>query len=187
MPYFDDPDHVTAYIKMVEGYDGRELVEALRGYLPQNSQVLEIGMGPGTDLDLLKPHYQVTGSDFSKVFIERYQTSHPKADLLLLDAVTLKTDRTWEGIYSNKVLHHLQEEELVASLARQSEIIQPGGILMHSFWLGEGCELMEDLLFTYYCESRLKELFAVHFKVLECRVYKEMEKDDSILVVAEAI
>ena len=57
---------------------------------------------------------------------------------------------------------------------------------MHSFWLGDGTEQIEDLLFTYYSETRLKALFKVHYRVLECRVYQEMEKDDSILIVAQS-
>ena len=73
-------------------------------------------MGPGKDLDMLAKHYQVTGSDLSGVFLDLYRKKHKDADLLLLDAVSLKTDREWQGIYSNKVLHHLSKEELSESL-----------------------------------------------------------------------
>ena len=70
MAYFDDKKNVLDYIKMSEGYDGRDLVQVLRRYLPEGSSLLELGMGPGKDLDLLRPHYRVTGSDNSQVFLD---------------------------------------------------------------------------------------------------------------------
>jgi len=185
MSYFDDPVKVDEYIKLAEGFDGKDQVEVLCKYLAKGSSVLELGMGPGKDLDLLLAHYQATGSDASKTFVELYEKSHPGADLLLLDAVTLETDRKWQGVYSNKVLHHLKEEELVQSLDRQGKILEPGAVLVHSFWRGEGTDMIQDLRFTYYTEQGLTELFGINFRVLECLVYQEMEKDDSILLVAE--
>jgi hypothetical protein len=65
MVYFDDPRNVQNYIDMAEGYDGRELVDALTIFIETGAEVLELGMGPGVDLDLLSQYYQVTGSDTS--------------------------------------------------------------------------------------------------------------------------
>jgi hypothetical protein len=45
------------------GYDGRELIERLKLYLPRNSHVLEPGMGPGKDLRILGEYFAATGSD----------------------------------------------------------------------------------------------------------------------------
>lgn len=39
---------------MAEGYDGEELIKILKEYLPEKSTLLELGMGPGKDLDILK-------------------------------------------------------------------------------------------------------------------------------------
>ncbi len=96
---------------MADGYDGAELIALLRRYLPEGSSVLELGMGPGKDLDLFRQSYRVTGSDISRVFLDRYRKDHPEADLLLLDATSMDTDRTFDCIYSNKVLHHLSRPE----------------------------------------------------------------------------
>ena len=87
MGYFDDEKNVQSYIRMAEGYDGKELIELLKTYLLEGSTVLELGMGPGKDCDMLRRSYQVTGSDNSAVFLELYRKTHPEADLLLLDAV----------------------------------------------------------------------------------------------------
>ena len=93
MNYYDDENNVDEYIEMSKEYDGRELIAVLKRFLPSGATLLELGMGPGKDLDLLSQYYQVTGSDSSQVFLDIYKKKHTKADLLLLDARTLDTDR----------------------------------------------------------------------------------------------
>ena len=133
MGFYDDEENVEAYVQMAEGYDGRELVDVLKKHLPSGSSVLELGMGPGKDLALLAEAYDATGSDSSEVFLRRYRRDHPDADLLLLDAVTLATERRFDAIYSNKVLHHLSVDELRTSLrlaGGETERERPGIALL---------------------------------------------------------
>ena len=73
MGYFDEESNVNAYIKMCEDYDGREIIGKLKEHLPPRSSVLELGMGPGKDLDILSQNYTVTGSDSSQLFLDRYR------------------------------------------------------------------------------------------------------------------
>ena len=122
MGYFHEEKNVLEYIKMAEGYDGKELIEILKNHLPVGSTVLELGMGPGKDLKILSSDYIVTGSDYSNVFLELYRKKNKNADLLLLDAITLKTRRKFDCIYSNKVLIHLTRQELRMSLKRQLDL-----------------------------------------------------------------
>ena len=90
MGFFDTDEGIEQYMEMAEGYDGAELVAVLRKHLPEGSSVLELGMGPGVDLDILARDYEVTGSDTSEPFLDRYRDLHPDADLLNLDAVITK-------------------------------------------------------------------------------------------------
>lgn len=185
MGFFDEPSGVEQYIQMTEGYNGAELMEALAEFLPQGATVLELGMGPGRDLQLLAQRYQVTGSDASQVFVDRYRATHPDADLMLLDAVTLTmaSPRTFDCLFSNKVLHHLPRADLVRSLSNQQALLNPDGILFHSFWRGSKEERHHGLLFVYYQEPELAELFA-GYDLLRIERYKEDEAEDSILVAA---
>ena len=183
MGFFDTAKGVEQYIKMTEGYDGAELIKILQKYLPENSTVLEIGIGPGKDLDILKKLYTVTGSDNSQIFLDKYKKNHPDTNLLLLDAVTMKTDRRFDCIYSNKVLHHLTKEDLTKSLQRQKEMLNPNGIAFHSFWKGNKVEEMEGMLFTYYETESLKKMTESNFEILALETYTEMEKNDSIYVI----
>ena len=183
MGYFDKRENVDQYLQMAEGYDGRELIAILQKHLPAGASVLELGMGPGKDLDLLAESYNATGSDSSDVFLDLYRDAHPTADLLNLDAVTVETDRTFDCIYSNKVLHHLARLDLHPSFVRQWEILAPGGLMMHSFWHGDGEEEHHGLRFVYYTEETLLDAIAADDQVVATGQYRELEDDDSFYVL----
>lgn len=182
--YFDSVQNAKAYIKMVGDADGSFLIERLKTFLPEQSTLLELGMGPGTDLDLLAAYYNVTGSDLSQSFLDIYKEKHRGADLLQLDAVTIQTDRKFDCLYSNKVLHHLTRADLQDSIARQADVLNANGITMHSFWEGNGEEEFQGLRFTYYTKDQVQKLFEKHFSVLEIDQYTELAKNDSIYVIA---
>ncbi len=183
MNFWEDPRNVSEYIEMARGYDGRQIIEKLRHVLDPGKSVLEIGMGPGVDLSILARDYRVTGSDSSQAFLDMYRENNPDADLIQLDAVTLNTNRRFDAIYSNKVLHHLRREDLERSFARQRKIVDDGGILCHSFWKGTGEDEINGLRFVYYTETELEKMVAPEWTILECSVYREMEEADSILLI----
>ena len=183
MGYFDDEQNVAQYIKMATGHDGSYLITILTNYLAAGSSLLELGMGPGTDLKLLERHYQVTGSDNSRTFIDRYRSRHPNADLLLLDARTIATERTFDGIYSNKVLHHLSKSELALSLRRQHAVLPPNGILLHSLWRGEGYEEVGNEVYQFYLEDEIQVVAEEWFTILDIAPYQEIEEQDSLYCV----
>ena len=187
MEYYNDLKNVRDYIQMCEGYDGHELIGFLRKYLKEGASLLELGMGPGTDLDQLKETYQVTGSDRSQVFLDLYRQRYPGADLLLLDAVTLETDKKFDCIYSNKVLHHLTREELKSSLARQKTLLRNNGLLFHTFWKGDKEEEMHGMRFVYYTEELLTEMVKEDYAIISLFEYKEMEPGDSMILLLKAI
>lgn len=182
--YFDDIENVREYVELARGYDGRAIIERLRRHLAADATVLELGMGPGVDLDILARSFPVTGSDTSAVFLDRYREIHPDADLLILDALTLPTDRRFDVIYSNKVLHHLRREDLPVSLRRQREVLTERGTICHSFWRGTGEEEHHGMRFVSYTEDEVRGIVASDWDVLELGVYTEMADDDSILLIA---
>jgi len=183
MSYYHDPENAQEYIELAEGFDGRELIEALSKHLPAGATVLELGIGPGKDLDILSETFQAAGSDYARPFLDRYRNLHPEADLLLLDAVTVDTERTFDAIYSNKVLYHLTREELCTSLRHQARALNPGGVLFHSLWYGEGEEDMYGLHFAYYTEETFSQLVGDEYEIVETARYTEIETNDSFYVV----
>lgn len=183
MGYFDEKKNVAEYIRMADGYDGRELIAILKEHLPAGSTVLELGIGPGKDLDLLARTYAVTGSDSSSVFLELYRDKHPDADLQQLDATIIETERLFDCIYSNKVLHHLSKADLRRSFIRQHELLNKDGFLMHSFWYGDKEEEFNGLRFVYYKEDELLNMIVHGCEVVEKGRYKEIEDGDSFYIL----
>jgi SAM-dependent methyltransferase len=183
MGYFDDEKNVEAYVKMADGYDGRELIDILKTYISNGATVLELGMGPGKDFEILSESFQVTGSDNSKAFLDRYKKRNAAADLVLIDAVKMGIDRRFDCIYSNKVLHHLTREELKKSLKNQGAVLNANGILFHSLWYGDKEEQMSGMQFVYYTGETFGEIMGSEYEILETKRYTELDKDDSMYVV----
>ncbi|GMQ57199.1 hypothetical protein AN1V17_15940 [Vallitalea sediminicola] len=184
MGFYDNKDNVLQYIEMSRDYSGRSLIEVLASHLEKGASLLELGMGPGKDLDSLGKIYDVTGSDSSEVFLDIYREHNNNANLILLDAITINTSNKYDCIYSNKVLQHLTTDELSQSITRQYDKLNSNGLVFHTFWYGEGTEVYNDLRFVYYKEDILADLFTNKFKVIEINRYQEEEEGDSIYLIA---
>jgi cyclopropane fatty-acyl-phospholipid synthase-like methyltransferase len=183
MGYYDTKKGILEYTKRSQKWGGTKLIKILKKQLPKNSTLLELGIGPGRDFDILKKIYDATGSDSSKAFLDSYKQKNKKLDLLKLDAVTIRTSKRFDGIYTNKVLQHLTKRELRKSIKRQKVILNPGGIAFHSFWKGDKTEYKRGLRFVYYEIEQLEKIIRNHFEILEIKKFTEMEKNDSIYVI----
>jgi len=183
--YYKTKESVEEYIKLAQDANGKQLIEKLVEILPPSSVLLEIGSGPGTDWNILNDIYNVVGSDNSTDFLNHLTAENPEGEFLDLDAVSLNTVRIFDGIYSNKVMHHLEDDELNESIQRQFEILNTDGIICHSFWKGEGSEIFKGLFVNYYNESNLKEKFKDFFEIILIEDYKEFEDNDSLLLIGK--
>lgn len=181
--YYKSKASVQEYIKLSDGVSGAELIDKLKVELAPGSSLLEIGSGPGTDWEILSRTYKVQGSDFSNEFLAHLRKAYPTESFLTLDAATLKTDLLFDGIYSNKVLHHLTDQDLQQSVDRQAAILNPKGIICHSFWKGEGSETFKGMFVNYHNEEVLKGLFDTRFDILLLESYAEFEAGDSLLLI----
>ena len=186
MGYFDIEKNVQDYINMVKEYDGTDLINILRKYLQKDSTLLELGMGPGKDLDILRKYYKVTGSDSSQVFINGYKKKHPGVDIIQIDARDIEIQNKFDCIYSNKVLIHLTKEECKSSLKQQKNILNSKGLLFHTFWYGTKTEKYHDLLFTYYTDDELRSMIEGDYNIIKMERYPEDKKDDSILIILQS-
>ncbi len=184
--YYSNKDDVEKYIEMAKGYDGKDLINILVKYLNKGSSVLELGTGPGVDLKILAQYFDVTGSDYSKPFLENLAKIEPKAKILQLDAKTIDTKDRFDCIYSNKVLHHLSTDDLKQSLIRQTCVLNKEGIVAHSFWKGEGEQYYGNTRFVYYNKEDLERIFSPYYNILYMEYSKDIEGDDSIFVIAKA-
>ena len=104
---------------------------------------------------------------------------------LELDAVELNVDSKFDGIYSNKVLHHLNDGELKVSIKRQASILKDSGIICQSFWKGKGSEVFKDLFVNYHSKEALMSYFKEDFDILLIESYGNFESDDSLLLIGK--
>lgn len=183
--YYKTKESVEEYIQLAKDVNGKKLIDKLQHFLPPHSSLLELGSGPGTDWRLLAELYDVIGSDNSTEFIKHLKDNNFTGEFLELDAITLNTDRMFDGIYSNKVMIHLKDEELTASIKKQSQILHPNGIICHSFWKGQGSERFKGLFVNYQDEKSLQALFENDFEILSIESYAEFEADDSLLFIGK--
>jgi cyclopropane fatty-acyl-phospholipid synthase-like methyltransferase len=184
MDYYEKKDNVEQYVKFTPSHDGAFLVDLLAANLPAGSSVLEIGIGPGKDFEKLSRHFRMTGSDLSQRFLDRYRAHNADAELLRLDARTLEIERTFDGIFSNKALIHMSDAELRASFARQHEVLNDGGLMLHSFWHGKGEQEFGGLTLIYHNEDDLAEMLDGSFDIVEIGRHAKMDDDDSVYVLA---
>ena len=184
MGFYDIPENVDKYIDMCSGYDGSLIYSELQNFLKDGKTILELGSGPGLDLSILRRRYCVTGSDLSKEFISRLQKKYPGIPFLKINATDIDVEEKYDCIYSNKVLHHLTKSELINSLSGQAQALSPGGIIAHTFWIGDDSEEIEGLLFNYYGKDEILEIITEKYNIFSSMSYSEFEDSDSLLVIA---
>jgi len=183
--FYNDPVKVDEYEKMCDEYDGTELYKVLVKHLAGNSTLLELGSGPGNDINYLLEKYIVTGSDLSDEFILRCKKKYKDVPFVKLDAVSIKINKVFDCVFSNKVLHHLTHEDLKKSFKQQQKVLVRDGIFAHTFWLGDKEFTMEGMLFVFHNRENLIKLVSEFFTILETYDYKEFEEGDSIFIVAK--
>lgn len=185
MEFYNDRLKVDEYEKMCDEYDGTKLYKVIDKYLTKGSTLLELGSGPGNDIQYFQSKYKVTGSDLSDEFLLRCRKRFSDIPFMKLDAVLIETKEVFDCIFSNKVLHHLDRRNLEKSLIRQQQVIKPNGIFAHTFWLGDKEFTMEGMLFVFYDRDELLSLVSKYFTIRKTYDYEEFEEGDSILIVAE--
>lgn len=107
----------------------------IRAYCPSDRpvRVLEIGCGPGKNLDYMPPNVEYVGCDLSKEYIAHAEKKYGhKAKFYCLsvaDMGELELDK-FDVVMCMGVLHHLSDD-LVGALCRETErLLKPGGIFL---------------------------------------------------------
>ncbi|NWL17414.1 class I SAM-dependent methyltransferase [Pseudoalteromonas sp. Scap03] len=135
MKTYETKDGVEDYIRMCDGYDNSKFQNELLNHLKEGSSLLEVGMGPGNDFEWLSNTYRVTGSDYSKEFIEKAKARFSEGEFIILDAVSLKSDKKYDGIYSCKVYQHFELDLIEKSLKINLNCLMKMGLLLILFGL----------------------------------------------------
>ena len=187
MGHYNTKKGIDEYILRSQNWKDPGIIKILKKYLPKHATLLELGMGPGRDFDILQKIYKATGSDKSKRFLDRYKKLHKDSNLVKLDAITIRINKKFDCVFSNRVLHHLTKSQLKRSLARQNEILNQDGIAFHTFWKGSITEKKKGLYWVYYQKEPLKKILKQYFKILELEIFSSDKKNDSIYAVLKKL
>ena len=183
--YYNTKESAEEYIRLAKDVNGADLIKEFKKHLSPQAELLELGSGPGSDWQILSEDFQVVGSDNSKEFLRHLSATDPTGKFLELDAISLEVEQKFDGIYTNKVLHHLTDDELKESIKRQHEVLRAQGLVCHSFWKGKGSETFKGLYVNYHTEEELSLMFGAYFEPLLIKCYAEFEADDSILFIGK--
>ena len=185
MKIYETEDGINKYIQMAEGYDNSKFGNLIRKHLAPESSILELGMGPGNDYAWLRKEFQVTGSDYSPLFIYRARQRFPAGKFAVIDGISLDVEETFDAIYSCKVFQYFEYHDIETSLTNQYERLSQNGLIIHSFWIGDFIFEEGDMRAIYHNKEKLLELVNQEFEVLELEIYEEFEADDSIFLIAK--
>lgn len=99
--------------------------------LKPNSKVLDAGCGSGRDSRLIQDHgFTVTGTDLSEKLLAIARKENPDIQFLAADIRSVpKDDNSFDAIWSNAVLHHLDKEQMPTAIAEFNRLLAPGGTL----------------------------------------------------------
>jgi SAM-dependent methyltransferase len=114
-------------------------IEQFLAMLKPEDLVLDAGCAYGRDTEYMKSKgYSVKAIDLSPALIARARELYPEIEFAIADVrSTGFTDNTFEGIWCNATLLHLNDEDMTKALQEFKRILKPNGILAVSLKKGE--------------------------------------------------
>lgn len=170
MDCFKDIEKVEKFLKRNKNYDGRVAL-ILRSYLKKGASVLNIGLADGKDFEVLNDWYNAVAIESSELFVDIYKQINNKADVYHADDVKLDLNRTFDCIFTNKLLNRFTELELKESLENQLNLLEGGGKAFHFFCDGEGDILLGGTTLNLYNESKIRQVMPEGFEIIKFSKY----------------
>lgn len=169
--------------EIIEEHYNMRLVNLLDEYLLDHSAILELESGTAADLLKLSKHYDVTGSDSSKKVLQTMKEKHPGLEFKKIDLHDLAIKKTYDCIYSDKVLSRLSEDELLHALNNQVDHLNEDGIILMSFPYGKGQIEVDGEFVQAYTETTISQFIPEQAQIILIDSYSEKEKKDSLAVI----
>lgn len=125
-----DAEKYTADFSFVHQY-GASLLDWLGG---ERLTVLDLGCGNGAlTKSLAGRGHQAEGLDASGELLETARRSYPELRFIQGDAVRFQAERAYDAVFSNAVLHWIDEENQPALIANVYNALKPGGQFVFEF------------------------------------------------------
>lgn len=117
----------------------RAILDAFAERLHNRGVVCDMGCGPGQIARYLKDRgLDTVGVDLSPGMLEQARTLNPDIPFYVGDMTGLDVpDSTWAGIAAFYSIIHVPRAEVAAVLRELHRVLQPGGLLLLAFHLGD--------------------------------------------------
>jgi SAM-dependent methyltransferase len=117
----------------------RQLLDRFIDRVQNDGMICDVGCGPGQVARYLHEHgVPVCGVDLSPALVEHARRLTPGIDFRQGDLRKLDiSHEAWAGITAFYSLIHIPRTELVSALAELRRVLQPGGLLLLSFHIGD--------------------------------------------------
>jgi SAM-dependent methyltransferase len=117
----------------------RELLDRFAAAVPAGQLVCDLGCGPGhVGRYLHERDARVCGVDLSPAMIARARELNPAIKFMCADMRELPiADSSWAGVVAFYAIVNLAANELATVFGEIRRVLQPGGLLLLSFHLGD--------------------------------------------------
>jgi SAM-dependent methyltransferase len=182
-PLSDAAETVTSYDRAAAGFAARwgdlrldRALDAFAGRVTGQRRVLDLGCGPGRDVDFLTQlGCQAVGLDLSAGMLAQARGRFPAVPLVRADLRRIPfSPGAFDGIWACASLLHLRCSELPTTLAVLSRLLRcPGGVLYVALKGGRGERWVtgssgERYFFAYYQPAEVETLLdTAGFQVVE--------------------
>lgn len=117
------------------------------------SPVWDFGCGPGQTAQYLKElGIEISGLDLSEKILEQARTIHPEINFRKGNMLELAfDDDSIAGIVAFYAIVHFTEEQVEMAFREAFRVLQPGGLLLFTYHIGEDTIYIEEFLGKKVC------------------------------------
>lgn len=166
----------------------RTLLDRFANIVKDRGPVCDMGCGPGHVARYLKERgVEIAGYDLSFKMVEAARLLNPEINFQQADMTALDhADETWAGLVAFYSLIHIPRPEIAPTLRGFRRILQPGGLLLLAFHIGDETLHLDDWweqkvnvdFFFFRPEEMARDLQAAGFEIeeiIEREPYPEVE------------
>jgi len=126
----------------------REMLRRFSREIGDRGPVWDLGCGPGQTAKYLKDlGVEVSGLDLSGKILEQARTIHPETNFRKGNILELEFDSgSIAGITAFYAMVHFTEAQVETALREVFRVLQPGGLFLFTFHIGEGTIHLKEFL-----------------------------------------